>query len=103
MTSREAAEGLREMADFLDSNPDTFLNYAGAWCAQVRSAEEIKDTAGRFGTFKKEWDDYELALVKEFSGGVCLRASISRELLGCKKVVTWDCPEGIESLLAGGD
>ena len=94
---------LLELIKFLETNSDfPRVNFSVSQ-ASARSADALKSAAQMLGTFRKSRDDYNMTLRRAFGERVSLSVRICNENLGCKKVITWDCPEGLESLLRPDD
>ena len=104
--NQKIIEELRSAADYLEQH-DGLPELKPRWSSlplvtirtQTRSAEQLMEVARSLGSFKKNFTDTELELKCDLSSSVSLIHSIDREDLGCKQVVTWDCPEGLESFL----
>lgn len=93
-SSEAYVRGLREMADFIEAHPELPTPHYGSATSFFWS-----DLAGftlalnAMGSFKKQYDEHEVRITREFSGGVQMYASVKREALGCRKIVQWDCPD----------
>lgn len=90
--------GLRKAADYLEANPS--LPYFGEQSIRMwlYTKEELRAVAKELGSFKKEADDHFFRLITPVNEEVEFRFTISRDTI-CKKVVTWDCPDDLVSLL----
>ncbi len=98
-------DGLRMAADFLESKPDfpdmgtiygtTMPQTIRLW---AKDKETLKEAARQLGSFEKEFTDHYFELHKKFNEALTLEVSIDRQLV-CKKIVTWDCGDTVESLL----
>ena len=91
-------DGLRQVADFLESKPDfpAFQNNHWSLPAVLRlwtnDKEILRDAARQLGSFEKKFTDHYFELHKAFNTAIELEVSIDRERV-CKKIVTWDCPD----------
>ena len=103
----ELVSSLREAAAYLEEhklvqlNGSKFTDYPlhcnlRAYC---KTAEELIEVARGLGSFTKEWNEGDLQLIAKIAPLCTLTIAINREELGCKKTVTWECPDGLESLL----
>ena len=102
---QKMSAGLRELADFLDENPDfadnnnreiIFYNYV---CKQERFLE----LAQQLGPFEKDINDTYYTLQRTF-GPIKVQVYCDRDLICTKRMVTktieveeWDCPEHLLS------
>lgn len=81
-------QGLRELVSFLEKNPEftpPMGVYVTGWHCDTLA--EMADKASRFGTAKKEANDYSLSLRKELGGSVILALRMDREN-ACTRVET---------------
>lgn len=97
--NEELIKGLRMFADHLEAHPDIpYLN-----CNVTRyvyGKEKFLGYARTLGSFKKTFDDKYISLKINFTDRVKVDIYIPREEI-CKQIVTWECPEDMESLLQG--
>lgn len=90
-------ESLREAADYFESHPDipkmdfAFIHH------YLFDKEALRLAAKAMGSFDKIATDSTFSLVHQI-GLIKIEIAISRETV-CKKIVTWDCPEDLESIL----
>ena len=86
---REAVEGLRSFADFLEHNPDFIVDRETLFMvfAFRKSNEEFYEMAKRMGPVTKSGDDKYFNVERTFGPMVKLHLTISRERV-CEKVVT---------------
>ena len=96
--AQKFAKGLRELADFYETYGGAPLPVPYLWVygASPQQMVEVVKAQGALKT-KKEYSGEQFAIVKEYSGGIQVRYSISREEV-CRKVVkeVIDVPETIE-------
>lgn len=92
-TNAETVKGLRELADFLEQNPTLIPSYGSACNFFWSDLNGFRDALESLGTFKKEYSGDEVKISRQFSGVVNYYATVSRSALGCKKTVTWECPD----------
>ena len=105
MTRAEIIQGLRELADLLESKPEfplpwlTDTDGKPIWfaCLRVWNLEELRDIAKKIGSCSKRYSDDYFELVKTLPSGLELAYYCDREKV-CKKVVTYEC-EDAESIL----
>lgn len=93
--------GLREAADYLDAHPD-IPQFTISWLYRsVYKKEELRAAAKALGSFTKEVDEHQYALVHQI-GPLKLEIAIRRDEI-CTKRVIWDCPDdpllGLESVV----
>jgi len=96
--NQKLIEGLQMVITFLKAHPDLpdlGEQDIGMW---LYSKEDLRAIAKELGSFKKESDNHFFRLIAPVNERVDFRFTISRETV-CKKVVTWDCPEDLVSLL----
>jgi len=96
--NQTVVDGLRKAADYLEANPG--LPYFGEQSIRMwlYDKEELRAVAKELGSFKKEADDHFFRLISPVNEEVEFLFTISRDTI-CKKVVTWDCPDDLVSLL----
>jgi hypothetical protein len=88
----EFTDGLRKLADFLESQPE-LQQYVGKHTPTEINlfppddAEVASTMARAFGTAAKKYGDTLFYLSKEFGGGLALRALFAREAVCVKRVV----------------
>lgn len=85
MTHTEYANGLRQVADFLEFHPEIKLPQAQLNCYAIFNKDEAAAVLHAFGNAKKEYDDSIFLLSKDF-GAVNLRYVGQRKAV-CEKVV----------------
>jgi hypothetical protein len=96
MTHTDYANGLRQVADFLESHPEIKLPDAQLSCYAIFNKDEAAAVLHAFGNAKKEYDDNIFLLSKDF-GAINLRYVGQRSAV-CEKVQvgTKEVPEYVE-------
>lgn len=88
-------QSLRDAADYLETHPDIpkLQPHQRLW-EWVSSKEEFMEFARTIGSYRKEFTEGNMPMVKLIHnfGGLNLDIQISRDRL-CKQVVTWECPD----------
>jgi len=92
MKTREYAEGLRKIADFLDSRPEFSLpKYSKAWqLFTYYDKEEFTNAAKALGDAKKTFTSEPYAEFRLESKTGLITLGISRDRV-CKKTITYEC------------
>lgn len=83
----EIIAGLRELADFLESNPEVHPPYVGTMLHVFSDKEEFVGAMRAIGVGKKVYDDTNFIFRKDFRGGVNYSAFIARAQVCEAKVV----------------
>src|SRR5688572_2997906 len=94
--NQEIAKGLREMADYLDANPE-LPTLAHAWAAHSEYGDQGRDAVVAAHKILGEGcqataNDYNVTVAKTFRGGVQLQFSVNRDAV-CKRITTWECKD----------
>jgi hypothetical protein len=104
--NQELIDNLREAATYLESRenlPTLTKGWGGGFSVRLfgrtTDASHFMDVAKNIGSFKKDFSDNDVEINLALAPNVSMNYSIKRENLGCKKLVTWECPEGLESFL----
>lgn len=65
----------------------------------AETKDEFLTAARNMGSFTKSADDYYYTLTVRFGENFTFDVKLTRDKI-CRKIVTWECPEDIDSLLA---
>lgn len=85
---RDYAQGLRELADFIDAHPDIPCPYGEAHNAFVRDKAQLGMIARAVGgRWDKNGTSQFFYIRREFAGGHSYEVNVSRDQV-CRKVVT---------------
>jgi hypothetical protein len=84
---KQLCDGLRELADYLESNEAVPLPYLGQFDAFVCNKDELADAARAMGSCDKVASGAWFYLRKSFSAGIQLHVNINRDIV-CERVQT---------------
>ena len=100
---QKMSQGLRELADFLDEQPEFLGHPYFSILKNVDNREQFLDLARKLGTFEKEVSDEHYNLNRMF-GPIKLQVYCDRDVVCTKRIVTktieveeWNCPEHLLS------
>ena len=103
LTAQKMSQGLRELADFLDEQPEFLGHPYFSILKHVDNREQFLELARKLGTFEKEVSDEHYNLNRMF-GPIKLQVYCERDVVCTKRIVTktieveeWNCPEHLLS------
>ena len=93
--SSPIADGLREIADMYEANPELKAPKVYLWICDGsgNEARKLAEFAKAMKPCKKVVNDYNFAVLRNY-GPVEMRAYVDRSSV-CKKVVKWECPKSL--------